>query len=385
MALRSTDEQIDQQIWFLPDFCAWRLLFSTLFLGQLLAFLLLLSPLGKSGYNMDSLLKVSLFIHSVAITYSMILCLSKKQLRQLNHRLAAFISYLLILFITFIYSHLVWKFRLDTLAFLSPSDVHVKSMGVQIELEGSFKVYQFHYSIFMWRNLGVSAIVGLIALRYTYLSYHWRVISRHEAEFRVQALQARIHPHFLFNSMNTIASLTRIDPELAETAVENLSDLFRASLADANKPVKMAGEIALCKQYLDIEGLRLGNRLKIKWLIDTLPQDALIPSLCLQPLIENAIYYGIQPLPEGGTIQITGLSDGHTVRLEIENPLPTDPETTPKLKHKGNHIAIDNLRQRLQVYYGAQGRLEMQDFGDKYRVSVRFPYHAAEPESGKQT
>jgi len=380
MALRTTDEQIDQQTWFLPDFCAWRLLLGTLILGQLLAFLLLLSPLGKSAYNIDNLLRVSLFIHSVSVSYSLILCLAKKQLRQLNHRFAALISYLLIILITLLYSHLVWKFRLDTLAFLSPvqgldQQIHVKKLNIQIDVQGSIHFIPFQYNIFMLRNLGVSAIVGLIALRYTYLSYHWRLVSQHEAEFRIQALQARIHPHFLFNSMNTIASLTRIDPELAERAVEDLSALFRASLADANKPVKMSDEIALCEQYLHIEGLRLGNRLKVNWSLETLPLDALIPGLCLQPLIENAIYYGIQPLPEGGTIQVTGLSDGKIVRLEIENPLPTDPMTTPKLKHKGNHIAIDNLRQRLKVYYGRAGRLDMQDQGDRFKVSLRFPYH----------
>jgi two-component system sensor histidine kinase AlgZ len=186
----------------------------------------------------------------------------------------------------------------------------------------------------------------------------------------MQALSARIRPHFLFNTLTTIASLTRIDPALAEQAVEDLAELFRASVGDAKQRISLAEELVLCRQYLRIESLRLGERCQIEWQIDTLPLDASIPPLTLQPLLENAICYGIQPRPEGGVIRVTGLCDGRHIKIDIENPLP--PESHQD-KRQGLHLALDNLRQRLQACYG--GSLETRHGPVLYQVSLRFPYH----------
>jgi len=374
-----TIDPIKNQSWFLPDFCAKRLLLAVLTLGQMLAFLLYLAPLGKAAY-IESLFSVSLFIHSISFTVALILCLAKQPLRRFNYLMAAIISYMIILLITLLYSWIVFYIRLSDVDFLGSNaglaidqTIHIKAMNVQIEIEGEGWVKPTKFYIFALRNLGVSSIVGLIVLRYIYLSYHWRLVSHNEAEFRVQALQARIHPHFFFNSMNTIASLTRIDPALAETAVENLSALFRATLANANNLVTLDEELTLCKQYLALESLRLGNRLQVNWTLDTLPKNALVPSLSIQPLLENAVHYGIQPLPEGGIVQITGLCDGKHIKIDIENPLPSIEQQTFQDKHKGNHIAIDNLKQRLHAHYGQAGRLELHDLGTSYQVSMCFP------------
>ena len=145
---------------------------------------------------------------------------------------------------------------------------------------------------FLVRTTTIGAIVGAIALRYMHLQLMWKRDLARQAQARVEALQARIRPHFLFNSMNTIASFTRTQPELAEQVVEDLSDLFRASLSDSSSS-NLGGELALARGYLRIEALRLGERLQVEWEVDELPPTVEIPPLTLQPLVENAVIHGI--------------------------------------------------------------------------------------------
>jgi len=362
---------------FLPDFCQWRFIGSSLLLAQLLAIVLMLSP--TEGRDWITLWNISLFTHSVMLSCALVLCLSRRWLEKQSKFLAATVSYLLVLLITLFYSHLAWEWMLDPVIEDSSKQLlKMEGIGITIHVqEGDGSILPSKYAWFMLRNLAISMIVGAIALRYFYLSYHWKRTTQEEADFRVQALQARINPHFLFNSMNTIAMLTHVDPNLAERAILDLAELFRASLADAKNRVPLSEELTLCKQYLNIEGFRLGNRLKVQWILDTIPHNALVPKLSLQPLLENAIYYGIQPLPEGGTICVTGLTDGHFIKIDIDNPLP--PENTHVMQRgSGYHIAIDNLRQRLAVFYGKRARLELFSDGQSYRVSLRFPYEYRE-------
>ena len=363
---------------YLPDFCQPRLIISGLVLSQLLAFVIVLSPLGSPGHTFTVIVHVSLFIYAVTLTSTLMLCHLRNWLEAHQPVVASALVHLLVMLVTAIYSHLAWRYAINPVtALITPPGLDqlllVNKMGIVIKGQGSVSIAPVSYPIFMLRNLSISAIVSIIALRYFYLSYHWRLRTEAEAEFRVQALQARIHPHFLFNSMNTIASLTRIDAELAEQAVEDLSELFRATITDAKKRVTIEQEISLCQRYLRIENLRLGNRLTVNWMMDAVPKDALVPNLSLQPLLENAIYYGIQPLPQGGTIQVVGMTDEHDIKIDIENPLPP-PDAPVERKGKGNHIALDNLRQRLSVYYGRKGYLETVVETDTFRASLRFPY-----------
>jgi len=367
-----------QETPFLPNFCQLRLIVSGLLLAQLLAFVIILAPLGIPGQKFTAIFKASLFIHAIVLTSILFLCLSRRWLEKRQRIVSAVLIHLMVMLITGFYSHLVWFFWLNPVTALIPPSgadqyLALPNSNLIIRGVGDVSIAPVKYPIFMLRNLGISTVVSIIALHYFHLSYHWKLRAEAEAEFRVQALQARIHPHFLFNSMNTIASLTRIDAELAEQAVEDLSELFRATLSDAKKRVPLADEISLCERYLRIEGLRLGNRLKVNWVLDAVPKDALVPKLSLQPLLENAIYYGIQPLPQGGVIQITGLSDGHDLKIDIENPLPPS-DAHVERKGKGNGIALDNLRQRLGVFYDRRGKLETRADMDLYRVSLRIPY-----------
>ncbi len=370
---------------FLPNFCQPRLIISGLLLAQLLALIIVLAPLGIPGQKFSAIFKVSLFTHAIVLTSIVFLCPIRGWLEKRPRVVSAALIHLLVMLVTGIYSHLVWLFWLNPVTALTPPAgfdllLAMPKSNLVIRGVGDVSIAPVKYPLFMLRNLGISTVVSIIALHYFHLSYHWKLRAEAEAEFRVQALQARIHPHFLFNSMNTIASLTRIDAALAEQAVEDLSELFRATLSDAKKRVPLADEISLCEGYLRIESLRLGNRLKVNWVLDAVPKDALVPKLSLQPLLENAIYYGIQPLPEGGTIQITGLTDGHDLMIDIENPLPP-PNAHVERKGKGSGIALDNLRQRLAVYYGRQGRLETFADVDHYCVSLRIPYERDAPEA----
>lgn len=223
---------------------------------------------------------------------------------------------------------------------------------------------------FLARSLLVGGIIGVLGLRYLTLWHRAQLDAKLEQESRIQALQSRIRPHFLFNSMNSIASLTRSDPARAEAALQDLADLFRVLLADARKLVPMSAEREISRQYLEIEKLRLGDRLKIKWNVNNIRRNSLIPALTLQPLLENAIYHGIEPSFAGGTLKIDLWEEGETLNILISNPLP---EVRKHAHGRGNKIAMDNVRQRLQTHFGKQASMNAFQEGGQYHVKIRMP------------
>ena len=220
------------------------------------------------------------------------------------------------------------------------------------------------------RQLVIAAVIAALALRYFYVQHQLRVQEQSELRARIQALQSRIRPHFLFNSMNIIASLIETDPETAESVVEDLSELFRASLNDAGNQVPLEEELALCERYVRIESLRLGERLSLDWQVEPVPAGVRIPLLTLQPLLENAIYHGIQPLPEGGVIGVRVSCSGGEVSVEISNPLP---EAERRAQTQGNRMALNNIRSRLAVLYGNRAELASEVRGDQFVMALRYP------------
>ncbi len=223
------------------------------------------------------------------------------------------------------------------------------------------------------RELVIASIIAALALRYFYVQQLLRAQEQSELRSRIQALQSRIRPHFLFNSMNIIASLIESDPATAESVVEDLSELFRASLNDAGNQVPLEEELALCERYVRIEALRLGDRLTLDWQIDAVPHGVRVPLLTLQPLLENAIYHGIQPVPEGGTIGVRLWVDDDSVHVEISNPLAAEPA-----RSEGNQMALNNIRSRLAVLYGNRAELVAGVQGQRYVTGLRLP--VAHPE-----
>jgi two-component system sensor histidine kinase AlgZ len=222
------------------------------------------------------------------------------------------------------------------------------------------------------RNAGIALIVTALLLRYFFVTHQWQKHVRAEALSRIQALQARIRPHFLFNSMNTIAALTRTDPKRAEEAVEDLADLFRATLRDSHSPLRLKEELELTRIYQRIEALRLGARLAVRWDVGALPMRAFVPGLTVQPLLENAIYHGIEPLERGGTVTISGRVVDGEIELVVSNPVAQD--AASGAQRTGNRLALDNIRQRLDLAYGGRGSLSVDQQPDCYKVTVRFPY-----------
>jgi two-component system sensor histidine kinase AlgZ len=191
----------------------------------------------------------------------------------------------------------------------------------------------------------------------------------------LQVLRARMRPHFLFNTINAVLGIVRTQPKQAETALEDMADLFRLAMSDARDLVPLQKEIELSKQYIALEQLRMGERLRVDWEMQDLPRDALIPLLLLQPLLENAVYHGIEPLPQGGCIKVVVRRNGNELQLKVENPcLPLSEGT-----HRGNQIALRNIRERLNLLFDVEARYEVESGKDFYRVEIALPYVKKRP------
>jgi len=212
-------------------------------------------------------------------------------------------------------------------------------------------------------------VVPFVLVLLSYFNLRARALSPALSEARLQALQARIRPHFLYNSINAVLSLVRQDPRRAETALEDLADLFRAVMADNRDLVPLAGEVALCRRYMDLEQLRLGERLRIVWQLDRMPGDAMIPPLVLQPLLENAVYHGIEPRTAPGEITVAIHIVRNEVHMLLRNPYEED-----SVHHAGNKMAVANIRERLALHFDAEARLDARLREGVYEVRIVIPY-----------
>jgi two-component system sensor histidine kinase AlgZ len=205
-----------------------------------------------------------------------------------------------------------------------------------------------------------------------YFDLRARALTPALAEARIQALQARIRPHFLYNSINAVLGLMRSEPRRAERALEDMADLFRVLMADNRTLAPIADEIELTRQYLAIEALRLGDRLKIAWRLDGMPPDALVPPLILQPLVENAVYHGIEPSQSGGEIAIEVAREGGEIAVTLTNPYPGEGRHAA-----GNRMAVANIRERLQLHFDAEARMKAEVRDGVYTTIIRIPYITA--------
>jgi len=333
---------------FLPDFCGSRMVFVVALLAELLAVMLTLASPDGFGPPLVSLSVNSLLAQCVALVSIGALCVLHSRIRGLPELWTAVLSYFIALAVSAGMIELTWH-------------------AFPIFWRGIDPLVSDHFG-FLVRGIGISAIAWALALRYFFVRHQWRRRVESEADARFQALQSRIRPHFLFNCMNTIASLARSTPRLAEEAVEDLADLFRASLADARLPGSLATELELCRGYLRIEKHRLGDRLAVEWSGIETAGNPRLPALTLQPLLENAIYHGIEPLPGGGIIRIQCAREGGGVRIVITNPRAPGSDA-----HAGNRLAQENVAQRLEAFYGRGGLLEVVESPGEYRVAVLLP------------
>ena len=220
------------------------------------------------------------------------------------------------------------------------------------------------------RHLALALLTFGVLLGYFRLRA--KALSPAITESRLQALQARIRPHFLFNSINAVLSLVRTDPKQAEGALVDKADLFRVLMRDNRELVPLTDEIELCQQYLALEKLRLSDRLQVDWHLNSMPSDALVPPLLLQPLLENAVYHGIEPSSKPGVISINIFYRGGEVHAILRNPYQADGGR----HHAGNKMAIGNIRERLKLHFDAEGVLESRVRDAIYEVHIRMPYRS---------
>lgn len=216
--------------------------------------------------------------------------------------------------------------------------------------------------IALWAALAAGTVLFYFHLR-------GRAFSPALAEARLMALTARIRPHFLFNSLNAVLGVMRSDPRRAETALEELCDLFRVLMGENRELVTLSEEIDLCRQYLEIERLRLGDRLQVNWDIKSCPPDALVPPLMLQPLLENAVYHGIEPGAQPGEIGIHVTCHRDEVLIALTNPYHGEQKY-----QSGNRMAVGNIRERLMLFFDLEARLDTDVRDGTYRVRIRLPY-----------
>ena len=337
---------------FLPNFCSASTLFIVVVVAELFAAVLFFARLGVLQDYLFNFAMQSLFIQWIALTSTALLCLFRRVAVKIGDAATVFFAYLLVLLNVLVITELAWWF----LYFLPRDTLFFSALHGRLLLQ----------------SLGIAAIAAAAILYYLYVQHQWHCRNKLAEQTRLQALQSRIRPHFLFNCMNTIASLTRTQPALAERAIEDLADLFRASLADPNISSCLRDELDLCKGYLHIEQQRLGKRLTVEWDIDTLPMDARLPLLILQPLLENAIYHGIELIERGGTIHIEGVRKGDLLYIKVANPLPQDDQQVHM--GEGYRLAQENIRQRLRFFYGTAADMQVEQTTAYYRITFCFPY-----------
>ncbi len=222
-------------------------------------------------------------------------------------------------------------------------------------------------TLWVLRIVIVALIADALVLRYLYVSAEWRERVRREAASRLDALTARIRPHFLFNTLNTAAALVAERPQAAERTLEDLSELFRANLDERTARIPLREELALARRYLAIEERRLGPRLHVEWRIEPGTEESLVPPLLLQPLVENAVTHGIEPSAAGGTIVVTTRGTSKCLELRVENP------GTAAAGEPGHGIGLAGVRARLGLAWGSEAGLRIQREHGRFAAVVTCP------------
>jgi len=344
-----------QDRFYLPNFCGSTAVLIVVLIAELAAIALTLARQPSWATFYSDLAKTSLLLVWLGLSIAAALCILRNRISRFSVFKASLVTFLTILAVILIVSEAVYWIGY----IYGPGELYVGANW-----------FPKNHWYFLSRNLVLGAIMSGLALRYFYVSDQWQRNVENEARARIHALQARIRPHFLFNSMNTIAALTRSNPSAAEAAVEDLADLFRASLSDSNKMVRIEQELEIARVYQRMEQHRLGDRLRVEWRVDDLPLQARIPSLTLQPLLENAIYHSVEVLKEPGTVEIEGRSKGDMIYLSVRNLLPIEKYQSSS----GNQIALENISERLALAFGPRASLSRAVDQTHYQISIAFPY-----------
>ena len=322
--------------------------------GNVLAMVLALAKAQSwQALNLADLLQYILYINWVLLCFAALVELFHQHFQRMGIKLALICGFLLLQAIV-----LMTTTSLNVLTY-SGSNLNFQGLSLAIALDQ------------VGLHLSFGILLGMFCFRYLYLREQWAQQQHSELNARIQAMQARIHPHFLFNSLNSVISLISIDPDKAEQMLLNLSRLFRASFQEL-KLVKLQEEIELCQRYLEIEQIRLGERLQVEWKLENkdLYSQVQIPLLTLQPLVENSIFHGVEKILTKSTISILIEILQNQINIIITNPYTQDNKTLKK----GHGIAIENVRQRLEAYYGPTMTFQTFAGGGVFTTVVQYRY-----------
>lgn len=341
-AARQTHVQDD---FFLPELCGSEALLTMIVLAQLLVLVLVLAEPMPHGFDWARLAFTSLFVQWILLLSAAVLCQIRPWLKAWRALYAGAVAALLVVALTLLCTFLADFWLLSEVGDEDPAPRYL-------------------------RHTLIALIMSSLVLRYFYLQSQWRRQEKAELQARIESLQARIRPHFLFNSLNSIASLVSSDPCKAEQAVLDLSDLFRASLAKPGTLVTWADEVALAQRYLSIEQYRLADRLQVSWQINAVPDDLPIPQLTLQPLLENALIHGVAPRIEGGLVCIEASYEAGEFVLCVSNPCVDD---SNKGRSQGTQQALSNIKSRLTALFGPSASLSVERRDGRHFTCLRYP------------
>ena len=316
--------------------------------------------------NLGVLLRILVIVNALAVAAAVLRADDLSTVLPELAELSAFVQPVLIVTLLVLFAADAPLHRLS----YAPGAAMVVAIGVTVTLTFFLVLHRFgRPEVLSAPGRPVVLVTLICGLLLVYFDLRGRALSPAIAEARLQALQARIRPHFLYNSLNAVLSLIRQDPRRAETAIEDLADLFRVVMGDNRELAPVAREVELCRQYLALEQLRLGERLQVVWRIDNMPADALVPPLVLQPLLENAVYHGIEPRVEPGEVSIDIYAARNQLHAVLRNPYAHE-----GTHHAGNKMAVANIRERLQLHFDAEGTLETRVGESTYEVHIRMPY-----------
>ena len=332
--------------------------------------------------NLGTLLRILLISLSLALLQAILLASAWTDVAQRMMQIATLLTPVLLTSLMLLWVIQPWLNRLPywqgalaVTALVVVLMLSIYYFGGELYSPTESSKYYFDETRYALLSMMVCAILLLyFRLRTVVLSH-----SLHDA--RLQVLRARIRPHFLFNTINAVLGIVRTQPRQAETALEDMADLFRMAMSDARDLVSLQKEIQLSKQYIALEQLRMGERLRVDWQMQDLPEDALIPQLLLQPLLENAVYHGIEPLTQGGCINIALRSNGDELQIKVENPCLQRSEG----RHRGNKVALLNIRERLDLLFDVEARYQVESGKDFYRVEIALPYVKERPKIKEQS
>jgi len=335
---------------FLPNFCQGEMIVNVVVIAEMLALVITLVTKQLSPSLFTDLFIISLFVQWIAMTSVATLCVLRRFLNRLNRVQAIGLTYALLLLISVLvteaYFWVLWLVGELTMP-------HPEWHGAM------------HIQVF-----AVSVVVNAVGLKYLLGLHELQQKTVSEERAKLAAMQARIRPHFVFNSLNIIASLTRSEPEKAEEAIEDMADLFRMMLGESENIVPLKKEIEVANKYLAVEQLRLDERLKVEWDVGKFARRAAVPVLTLQPLLENAIRHGVEPSPTGGLINVRLWEENETINIKVQYTLPA---RRSKLETDEEQQALNDLRLRLQHYYGPMATIDSAEDEHTFSIMVKLP------------